>query len=265
MSIPLLQAVDLHFSYRHGSAASTVLSGASLQIKPGEVLALLGANGSGKSTLMRLLLGLLSPQRGEVRLQGRGYRHWSRQEVARQVAYVPQVQTVPFPYRVRDLVALGRIPHRGLQNRLTHDDWKVVDDAIAKMGISALAERIYTELSGGQQQLCLIARALAQQAPLILMDEPISALDYGNQWRLLTLIQALSRDGYAIIKTTHQPEHALRVASRVALLYRGTLIAQGPPQEVINSDNLQRLYGLNVALYPLADGHVALMPDLCRP
>ncbi len=262
---PLLEALDVHFAYGRAGGrpgGHAVLQGIDLQVMPGEVIALLGANGGGKSTLLRLLLGLLQPARGEVWLGGRRYRRWSRPEIARRVAYVPQSQLVPFPYRVRDLVALGCIARRGLYRRLNHDDDNTVSAALERLQIESLAERNFAELSGGQQQLCLIARALAQRAPLIVLDEPITGLDYGNQWRLLGLIGELSREGYTFIKSTHYPEHALSIASRVLLLQQGRILAQGTPQQVITPDTLRRLYGLEVALHPLADGRTALLPDL---
>ena len=256
----LLDAHDIHFGYG-GREGHAVLRGIDLQVNPGEIVALLGANGGGKSTLLRLLLGLLQPQRGEVWLGGRRYRNLSRTEVARRVAYVPQSQQVPFPYRVWDLVALGCIARRGLYRRLTRDDEHIVFEALERLQIKHLAERNYAELSGGQQQLCLIARALAQQAPLIVLDEPITGLDYGNQWRLLSLIVELSREGYTFIKSTHYPEHALSIASRVLLLRQGRILAQGEPQRVITREALRHLYNLDVALHPLPDGRTALLPD----
>lgn len=263
---PLLEVRDLHFGYGRyrGDERQTVLRGIELQVMPGEVIALLGANGGGKSTLLRLLLGLLQPVRGEIRLTGQRYERWSRREIARRVAYVPQSQPVPFPYRVRDLVAMGCIARRGLYRRLTRDDEQAVSVALARLGIESLSEHNYAELSGGQQQLCLIARALAQRAPLIVLDEPVSGLDYGNQWRLLGLIGELRREGYTFIKSTHYPEHALGIASRVLLLQGGRILSQGPPQQVINPESMRRLYDLEVGLHPLVDGRTALVPDPFR-
>lgn len=253
----LLAAEDLHFAY--GTRA--VLGGVSLNVRTGEVVALLGANGSGKSTLLKLLLGLLQPLRGDVRLDDRALRGCSRREIARRVAYVPQSQAMPFPYRVRDLVALGRIPHQGLFDRLQRRDRDVVTESLQRLGIQHLAARPYTELSGGQRQLCLIARALAQEAPTIVMDEPVSGLDYGNQWRLLGLIRELAAEGRACVLTSHHPEHVLAAASRAVLLHEGRVIGDGAPCDVVTPQHIERLYQLRVARHALPDGTLALTPE----
>ncbi|TCJ11651.1 ABC transporter ATP-binding protein [Parasulfuritortus cantonensis] len=258
MSGVLLAAEDLHYAYH---ADRPVLAGVSLAVRAGEVVALLGANGGGKSTLLKLLLGLLEPSRGTVRLDGRPLRAWSRRDVARRVAYIPQTQAMPFPYKVRDLVALGRIARRGLFDRLNRTDHAVVDAALARLAIADLAERPYTELSGGQRQLCLIARALAQEAPVIVMDEPATGLDYGNQWRLLALVRELAAEGRAFVQTTHHPEHALGGASRVVMLYGGRVVEDGAPLDVVTPEHVRRLYGLGVTRHRLADGNVVLVPQ----
>lgn len=255
---PLLAVADLHYAYHPGRQ---VLAGVGLAVAAGEVVALLGANGSGKSTLLKLMLGLLPSQRGAVLLDGRPLAAWSRREVARRLAYVPQSQAMPFPYRVRDLVALGRIARRGLFERLNRDDHGVVDAAMARLGIVDLAERPYTELSGGQRQLCLIARALAQEAPVIVMDEPATGLDYGNQWRLLALVRELAAEGRTFLQTTHHPEHALGGASRVVMLHGGRVIEDGTPDQVVTPDHVRRLYDLGVTRHRLDSGAVVLVPE----
>jgi len=257
MNGSLLAASALHFSYGN----RPVLQGMDLEVHAGEVLALLGANGSGKSTLMRLLLGLLKPAAGVVSLEGRPMTRWSRREIACRVAYVPQSQHVPFPYRVREFVALGRIPRGGLFGRMSRHDQQVVEKALERLAIGHLAERIFTQLSGGQRQLCLIARALVQEAPVIVMDEPDTGLDYGNQWRLISLVRELSREGWAFILSTHHPEHALNGATRALLLHAGRMVANGDPAKVVSAAHIDRLYGLRVNCHKLADGQVVLIPD----
>lgn len=258
MSDALLAADDLHFAYGGGRP---VLAGVGLTVRLGEVVALLGANGSGKSTLLKLLLGLLQPQAGAIQLAGRALRGWSRREIARRVAYVPQSQVMPFPYRVGDLVALGRIPRNGLFDRLTRRDHDAVAAALHRLGIADLADRVYTELSGGQRQLCLISRALAQEAPVIVMDEPDGGLDYGNQWRLLALIGELAAEGRAFVLSSHHPEHVLHAAHRAVLLHDGVVVGDGAPAEVVTPENIQRLYGLAVLRHRLPNGRLALAPE----
>jgi len=254
----LIAAHDLHFAY---NVYTAVLNGVGLSVRMGEVVALLGANGSGKSTLLKLLLGLLEPSTGSVYLDGRRLSAWSRREIARRIAYVPQSQAMPFPYTVRDLVALGRIPHVGLVGRLSARDHDAVDKAMVRLSIEGLAGCRFTQLSGGQRQLGLIARALAQEVPLVVMDEPDGGLDYGNQWRLLGLVEALAAEGRAFVLSSHHPDHVLGSASRAVLLHQGRVVADGVPAEVVTPENMLQLYGLRVGSHALPDGRVVLAPD----
>lgn len=261
MSPGLLSAADLHFGY---AAGLPVLNGVSLRVGSGEVVALLGANGGGKSTLLKLLLGFLRPSRGEVCLDGRSLHGRPLREIARRVAYVPQSQGMPFPYRVYDLVALARIPFGGLFKRLRPRDREAVAAALDRLDIAPLANRIYTELSGGQRQLCRIACALAQEARTIVMDEPVSGLDYGNQWRLLALIRELAAEGRGIILSSHHPDHVLNAASRALLLHQGRIIADGAPESVVTPAHIRRLYDLEVDRHPLPDGLLTLVPRIAE-
>ena len=236
-----LRASHLHFAYRH----RLVLQGVSLTVQPGEVLALLGGNGAGKSTLLRLLLGLLRPTGGEVRLHERPLSAWPRRALARELAYVPQLHQAPFPYRVREVVLLGRLPSHGLLAAPSRADHQAADAALAELELTALAERRYTELSGGERQRVLIARALAQGARLLVFDEPSNGLDYGGQLRLLARMRRLAQAGHGVLFTTHHPDHARQAADRVALLADGRIDADGAPAEVLTEAAVARLYGLN--------------------
>jgi iron complex transport system ATP-binding protein len=224
-----------------------VLDGASLALQGGDVVALLGVNGAGKSTLLRILLGLLRPDQGSVLLNGRPLAAYRRKQVASLVAYVPQSHVATFPYTVRHMVGMGRLPHAGLQLRLQATDDTVIDQVMARLRIGHLAGRSYTELSGGERQRVLLARALAQQAPILILDEPFTGLDYGHQVRLLALMQELALEGHAILHTTHLPEHALRGATRAVLLERGRVIADGPPATVITAAAMNAFYDVDVA------------------
>lgn len=245
-----LCADHLAFSWRR----RPVLDGISFCLQPGEVVALLGANGAGKSTLLRLLLGLLQPDAGTVSLAGRPLGSWRQRDIARQLAYVPQVHVTPFPYSVREVVLLGRLPASGLFRSPSRDDHACAEQALAHLGIAHLAARPYSEISGGERQLALIARALAQGARLLVMDEPATGLDYGHQLRLLDRLGALAAEGYGVLMTTHHPDHALQAAHRVLLLRHGRIEADGPPHRVVTSDNIHRLYGVAVAAVQAADG-----------
>lgn len=218
-----------------------------LSVRAGEVLCLLGPNGSGKTTLFRTLLGLLPAVGGQVLLQGHTLRDHSRAARARVLGYVPQAAPLPFAWRVHELVAMGRAAHLGLLATPGRRDHAVALDCLQQLGIEALAERVVTELSGGERQLVLIARALAQQAQVLVMDEPTASLDFGNQLRLLDTVRALADRGIGVVLSTHQPQHAVQVADRIALIAGGTLQACGAPATVATPRQLSLLYGVDAA------------------
>lgn len=253
----MLAAHGIHFAYR----GRAVLAGAELTLAPGELVCLLGGNGAGKSTLLRIMLGLLQPRAGEVRVDGQPLSHLARRELARRTAYVPQVHAAPFPYTVRQVVTMGRLPARGLFRAPGGHDRDVVENVLAHMDIGHLAERPYTEVSGGERQLALIARALAQEAPLLIMDEPLAGLDYGHQVRLLERLEGLAAAGYGVLMTTHDPDQPLSGCDRVALLKGGRIAGDGPPGEVLTPDAIRTLYGVSVALVRDAEGRsIAFRP-----
>lgn len=225
----------------------------SLEIRSGEVLCLLGPNGGGKTTLMKTLLGLLPALTGTVRLDGEDLAAWSRRRLARVIGYVPQAHAAFFPFTVIEIVLMGRSAHIGLFAAPTEADRAIAERALATLGIAHLGERIYTEISGGERQLALIARALAQEPRILVMDEPTASLDFGNQVRVLRQIAALARSGIAVVFSTHDPDHVFLCGDRVALLHGGALEAIGPPEEVITPASLQRLYGVEVQVVDLPE------------
>lgn len=233
----------------------------SLGIAPGEVLCLLGPNGCGKTTLFKTMLGLLPAQAGEVLIDGHPIGSLSRADVARRVAYVPQAHAAQFPYRVIDMVVMGRTAYLGLFAAPSPADRGKAHEALGALGIDDLAEVEYTRISGGQRQLALIARALAQDAPAIVMDEPTASLDFGNQVTVLSEIKRLKGLGLAIVLSTHDPDHAFSVADTVALMHNGRLMSQGPPAAVLTPQALQTVYGVNVSLVDLDGGRTLCAPD----
>ncbi|MDI9571075.1 MAG: ABC transporter ATP-binding protein [Pseudomonadota bacterium] len=239
---PLIRLEGISFGYTQ----KAVLTGIDMTIGEGEVVALLGPNGCGKSTLIKIILGVLRPDRGRVFYNGEDIRRLGAKYVARQMAYVPQTHKTSFPYTVRDIVMMGRIPHKTFFFRYTKSDGEIAKKALESLSILHLADRAYTEISGGERQLALIARALAQGARTFIMDEPAGGLDYGNQLKLLDQIIRLSRDGYTFIKATHSPEHALWIADRAVMIKDGTVMAAGAAEEIINTQNLRRLYNASV-------------------
>ena len=241
---PRIRVEGVHFGY----GEKPVLKGVDLSVSGGEIVTLLGPNGSGKSTLLKIMLGILRPARGTVFLDGRDVASFGPKALAREIAYVPQIHKNSFPYRVVDIVLMGRLPHKGFFFRYSKGDLDIADEVLAKLSIEGLADRPYTEISGGERQLTLIARALAQGARTFIMDEPAGGLDYGNQLRLLEQIMLLAGEGYTFIKSTHAPEHALWIADRAIMIKDGGVMADGPCGEVINRENLYRLYRARVSV-----------------
>lgn len=232
-----------------GYGRRSVLRDISFQVEPGENLCLLGPNGVGKTTLFRTILGLLSPQSGCILLDGRDLARHSRRSRAQHLAYVPQSHTPPFPFRAIDVVLTGRTPHIGMTATPSARDVDIAEEALFSLGAGDLAERTYTELSGGERQLILIARALAQRPHVLIMDEPSANLDFGNQTRLLSLILSLvKRDNLSVVMSSHFPNQAFACASRVALIKDGGLLTVGDPADVMTEANLEWLYGVKVSI-----------------
>jgi len=237
-----LEARALAFGYRN----HPVGSGIDLALEPGRVVCLLGPNGSGKTTLMKTLLGLLPAQGGVITLDGRELSGWTARERATRLAYVPQAAETFFDFSIVEMVGMGRTAHRGVFARPSRrDDW-IAREALEKLGITALADRPIHRVSGGERQLALIARALATEASMLVLDEPTANLDFGNQMRVLAEIDRLRGRGFAILLCSHDPGHALEVADEVLLIREGRAFARGRPAEAITDESLSRLYGIEV-------------------
>jgi iron complex transport system ATP-binding protein len=247
---------DVSFGY----TKEAVLRHINLDIGAGEVVTLLGPNGCGKSTLIKLIVGLHRPAEGRISLDGTDLARLDSRAIARTIAYVPQIHRSSFPYTVTDIVLMGRIPHKTFFFRYSKEDMNTAREAMERLSISHLAERPYTELSGGERQLAVIARALAQGAKTFIMDEPATGLDYGNQLRLLEQVVRLSREGYTFIKATHSPEHALWVADRAIMIKNGAIVADGKCDEAISSESLFQLYNARVSVLKVNG-----LPRVCVP
>ncbi len=239
---------DLTFSYPGGTA---VFSGVTLSVEEGSVTSLLGPNGTGKSTLLKCMAGLISPSHGSVLLDGQEIAGMQPHEIARRVGFVPQSQVSAFPFLVRDIVLMGRASHLGLFATPSAADEAIATEALERVGISHLAERPCTGISGGEWQLALIARAIAQRPGVLLLDEPTSHLDLGNQMRVLEVIRGLAGDGMTIVVATHFPDHVLLTSSRVAILKDRQILAAGSPEDVISEGSMRRAYGLDVRILHL--------------
>lgn len=255
----MIEAEDLTI----GHGTHVIGRALSFAVTAGEVLCLLGPNGCGKTTLFRTLLGLIPPIAGHVRLGGHNLPSLSRAQIARQIAYVPQAHVPPFPYRVDEVVLMGRTAHMGpLAAPSTHDRAAALA-ALARLGISDLAEADYSRLSGGQRQMVMIARALAQEAPVMVMDEPTASLDFGNQARVMARVADLARaGGHAVVLSTHDPDQAFALEARVILMHEGAILAEGAPAHVLTSDRLSKVYGVPVSVEQTATGRTVCAPSL---
>lgn len=235
----VLEAERISFSY---DGKTPVLSEVNLCIAPGEMLTILGPNGAGKSTLLNCLVGTLTPQKGRVMLAKSEISEMSPRDIAKLIAYVPQTSIPTYGYQVRTYIAMGRAPHKGLFEQPKAEDLALVDKTIESLGISHIAEKPYTQISGGERQLANVCRALVQQPKIIIFDEPTSALDYGNQVKVLRLVKRLREQGYAIIMTTHNPDHPILLGGRVGILNRQGNFSVGDTKKLMSEDRLSELY-----------------------
>jgi len=245
-----------------GYGSKVVVKDFNARIESGEIFCLLGPNGIGKTTLFKTVLGMLHPLRGEILMNGQDTRTLGTRERAGLIAYVPQSSIQPFSFVVEDVVVMGRVAMHGVFGKPGKEDREKALTVMERLGIEHLAPRIFPELSGGERQMVLIARALAQEPAFLMMDEPTSNLDFGNQAVVLESIVRLNNEGLGIIMTTHHPEHVLRCGGRVALMKRDGYVT-GISREIITEENMQATYGIPVAVTDLNYRDERLY--LCQP
>lgn len=255
-----LEAKDVQCGWDEGKPVQRFVT---FSVESGEVCCILGPNGCGKTTLLKTMMGLLPAQAGKVALDGKNVRRVAPKDRARAMAYVSQGHRPPFAYRVRDVVLFGRTGRVGLGQPSARDR-QVADGALSDMGIYHLRDEHYTDISGGELQLVMIARALAQQPQILVLDEPTAALDYGNAMRVVAKVRELAERGYGVLMTTHSPDHAFMLDSNVVLLQRERPMQFGPAQHVITERNMRDAYGVNVETkeFLTRDGGVVRM---CAP
>jgi iron complex transport system ATP-binding protein len=260
---PLLAAADVSFSYdRAARPIVDVVDRVSLAVTRGAIVGLLGPNGSGKTTLLRLLSGTLAPDRGSVSLDGQPIKSLSRRTLARRIAVVPQDTYSAFDFSAIEIVLMGRYPHLGAFELEGANDLAIARRAMAETGTSALEDRLFSALSGGEKQRVVIAGALAQASDVLLLDEPTASLDLGFQLDICSLLLSLNRDrGTTMVVSTHDLNLAAALCSELVLLKAGRVLAQGPTNAVLTAAHVLDLYGVvaEVATHPAA-GHVMVVP-----
>jgi iron complex transport system ATP-binding protein len=236
-----------------------VLHHVTLSIDVGEIVCLLGPNGSGKTTLFKAILGLL-PFQGGLFIDSRPLSAVSRRERAQLLGYVPQIHVPPFPFTVLDVVLAGRTPCIGTFSSPTEKDRTLARESLQILYIEHLSDRNYAGLSGGERQMVLIARALAQSPMFLIMDEPTSHLDFGNQFRIIQIIRSLAKNKMGIVFTTHDPDHAFMCATKVVGLINGRIAAYGKPCEALTTTLLSKMYGIDVDVINLTHGGCVCTP-----
>lgn len=240
---------------RVGYGKRVVLDNFNADVVAGRVLCLLGPNGVGKTTLFKSALGLQPILGGTVTIDGRDALAMDRRQFAQEVAYVPQAHQAPFAFYVRDVVAVGRVSHVGFFSKPCDKDYAIVDEVLDQLGISKLADRVYTELSGGERQMVLIARALAQKPRFLFMDEPTSNLDFGNQVAVVQLAKKLAREnGLGVVMTTHNPNHLLMCEGDGVLILPGSRYRYGTADQILTDENLHEAYGIHVEMLDVNPG-----------
>lgn len=231
-----------------GYGSKIVVDGISVKVESGEILCLLGPNGVGKTTLFKTILGFLKLMSGKITLNDDNIQNFSKRKLAMAIGYVPQAHIPSFPYKVLDVVTMGRTAHLGMFSSPSKADVKIAEEALDTLEVSFLKHRTYTELSGGERQMILIARALTQQSDILVMDEPTSNLDFGNQVKVLQQINKLAKMGIGIIMTSHFPDHAFLCSTKVALLQKNNIFTVGSVEQVVTEENLKSAYGVNVKI-----------------
>lgn len=242
-----IEIKDLSFSY----GKHQVLHDINISIPDATLVNVLGPNGVGKSTLFRCILGLNSRYQGSICVNGKDMRSLSVKERAREISYIPQSHAPVYDYEVLDVVLMSTGADLGMLRSPGPRHVKRAYEALERIGVAHLAHRTYTQISGGEQQLVLIARAIAQEARTIIMDEPTSALDYGNTVRVLSCVRQLAREGLSIVQSTHQPDQAFLYSDKTLVINQGTVLAFGDPKDVITRELVSTIYGVDVEVNSL--------------
>lgn len=243
----MLQVKNLSFAYKK----HTVFENISFDINKGEIVCLLGQNGAGKTTLFKCIMGFLKYDTGAIFLDETPIKELSIRQIAKKIAYIPQAHDATYNYPVLDIVLMGTTPLIGTYSTPSKKEEILAQKALDFFKIGHLAQRGYSQLSGGEQQLVLVARALAQQTNLLVMDEPTANLDYGNQQNVMAHAKALAHNGYAVLISTHNPEHVLYFADKVLVLQKNGPLLYGTPSDIITPKLMKQIYGVTCNVLPV--------------
>ena len=252
----LFEVRNIAFSYND----EEIFSDISFSIGCGEVLCILGPNGTGKTTLIKCLNGLHDIDSGDILINGKNIKKLSFREISKHVGYIPQSHVPSFPFKVFDVVLMGRAPYLNLTDSPKEKDVKIANDALKTLGIENLKDKEYTNLSGGERQLVFLARVLCQKPDMLILDEPTSHLDFGNQIKLLEIIDNLAKSGLSIIMSSHFPDHAFLSSTKVAIMKDKRFIDFGTPEDVVTEENLKKAYSIDVKLIELDNKRKVCVP-----
>lgn len=241
----LLETIGASFSY---DGVQNIFEDINFSVEDGDIFCILGANGSGKTTLIKCLTNLLRLDSGQIKLQEQDIKLMNSAEVARNIGYIPQIHNSTFPFTVLDVVLMGRSPYLDLFESPSEKDYKIAEKSLKTLKISHMSDKPYTEISGGEQQLVFIARVLTQQPSILILDEPTSHLDFGNQIRTLNIIEKLAKHGLSVIMSSHFPDHAFIAANKVAIIKNAHFIDMGTPEDVITEENMEKTYNIKVKI-----------------
>jgi iron complex transport system ATP-binding protein len=254
----LLEAKNLSCGYKK----KAIIQNVSFTLSRGEVLCLFGPNGVGKTTFFKTLMGFLKSMDGEILIKQQNMEQMNRATIAKNMAYVPQAHQMAFAFRVIDVVVLGRLAHMVNRKNPSELDYNKAWEALDRLAIRHLGERLYTQISGGERQMVLIARALAQDASILVMDEPTSNLDYGNQIKVMEQIHRLKEQKYAVIMTTHSPDQVLLCGDQVMIFHSGNLMKIGAPTDIMTPQLIKEIYDVDVTVNnQVREGFT----NLCKP
>jgi iron complex transport system ATP-binding protein len=259
MKSPLISIRNLDFSYNGDH--QRVVNDLSLELTDGSITAILGPNGAGKTTLVHLLLGMLKPLSGEIHLKGKPLSDYSRGELSTHIAFVPQIEHTAFDFSVQEYVLMGRAPHLKLLQTPTDEDQEKVSQQLKSLDLDHLGPRSVLELSGGERQMVLIARALAQEPQLLLLDEPTTHLDLSNKGRILGTLRKLAADGVTVVFTSHDPNAAASTAQHLVLMRAGKVHASGDLGEVLTAERLSEIYGIPIQVVRVGSQSIVLLEN----